>query len=87
MLERTPNPADLEPIERASQDELQALQLQRMQWSLQHAYANVPHYRAAFDAAGVHPSDLKTLADLAKFPFTTKKDLRDNYPFGLFAVP
>ncbi|HJW57525.1 MAG TPA: phenylacetate--CoA ligase PaaK [Burkholderiaceae bacterium] len=87
MTQHKPNPADLEPIERASQDELQALQLQRMQWSLQHAYANVPHYRAAFDAAGVHPSDLKTLADLAKFPFTTKKDLRDNYPFGLFAVP
>ncbi len=78
---------DLEPIEKASKDELQALQLQRMQWSLQHAYDNVPHYRASFDAAGVHPGDLKTLADLAKFPFTTKKDLRDNYPFGMFAVP
>jgi len=87
MVQRTPEPSDLEPIERASRDELQALQLQRMQWSLQHAYDNVPHYRAAFDAAGVHPSDLRTLADLAKFPFTTKKDLRDNYPFGLFAVP
>ena len=58
-----------------------------MQWTLRHAYDNVPHYRAAFDAAGVHPDDLKTLADLAKFPFTGKKDLRDNYPFGLFAVP
>jgi phenylacetate-CoA ligase len=87
MVQRTPEPSDLEPIERASRDELQALQLQRMQWSLQHAYDNVPHYRAAFDAAGVHPSDLRTLADLAKFPFTTKKDLRDNYPFGLFAMP
>jgi phenylacetate-CoA ligase len=87
MVQRTPEPSDLEPIERASRDELQALQLQRMQWSLRHAYDNVPHYRAAFDAAGVHPSDLRTLADLAKFPFTTKKDLRDNYPFGLFAVP
>jgi phenylacetate-CoA ligase len=87
MVQRTPEPSDLEPIERASRDELQALQLQRMQWSLQHAYDNVPHYRAAFDAAGVHPSDLRTLADLARFPFTTKKDLRDNYPFGLFAVP
>ena len=82
-----PRAAALDPIERASRDELQALQLQRMRWSLRHAYDNVPHYRASFDAAGVHPDDLKTLSDLAKFPFTTKKDLRDNYPFGLFAVP
>ncbi|MBV7537288.1 phenylacetate--CoA ligase [Duganella sp. sic0402] len=87
MVQRMPEPSDLEPIERASRDELQALQLQRMQWSLRHAYDNVPHYRAAFDAAGVHPDDLRTLADLARFPFTTKKELRDNYPFGLFAVP
>ena len=87
MVQRTPAPADLEPIERASRDELQALQLQRMKWSLQHAYDNVAHYRAAFDAAGVHPDDLKTLADLAKFPFTGKKELRENYPFGMFAVP
>ena len=87
MVQRIPAPGDLEPIERASRDELHALQLQRMQWSLKHAYDNVPHYRAAFDAAGVHPSDLKTLADLAKFPFTEKKTLRENYPFGLFAVP
>ncbi|RSZ56707.1 phenylacetate--CoA ligase [Massilia atriviolacea] len=87
MVQRTPAPADLEPIERASRDELQALQLERMQWSLKHAYDNVPHYRAAFDAAGVHPDDLRTLADLAKFPFTDKKTLRDHYPFGLFAVP
>jgi phenylacetate-CoA ligase len=87
MVQRIPEPSDLEPIERASRDELQALQLQRMQWSLKHAYDNVPHYRAAFDAAGVHPDQLRTLADIAKFPFTTKKDLRDNYPFGLFAVP
>ncbi|NHZ95708.1 phenylacetate--CoA ligase PaaK [Massilia sp. CCM 8734] len=87
MVQRTPVPADLEPIERASRDELQALQLERMQWSLKHAYENVPHYRAAFDAAGVHPDDLRTLADLARFPFTDKKTLRDNYPFGLFAVP
>jgi phenylacetate-CoA ligase len=87
MVQRTPAPADLEPIERASRDELQALQLQRMQWSLRHAYDNVPHYRAAFDAAGVHPDELRSLADIARFPFTTKKDLRDNYPFGLFAVP
>ncbi|MHA4867972.1 phenylacetate--CoA ligase PaaK [Duganella sp. PWIR1] len=87
MVQCTPAPSDLEPIERASRDELQALQLQRMQWSLRHAYDNVPHYRAAFEQAGVHPDDLKTLADLARFPFTTKQDLRENYPFGLFAVP
>lgn len=87
MVQRNPSPGELEPIERASRDELQALQLERLKWSLHHAYENVPHYRAAFDAAGVHPSDLKTLADLAKFPFTDKKTLRDNYPFGLFAVP
>jgi phenylacetate-CoA ligase len=78
---------DLEPIERASRDELQALQLERLRWSLRHAYDNVPHYLASFDAAGVHPDDLKSLADLARFPFTDKKTLRDNYPFGLFAVP
>jgi phenylacetate-CoA ligase len=87
MVQRIPAPGDLEPIERASRDELQALQLERMQWSLRHAYDNVPHYRASFDAAGVHPGDLKSLADLAKFPFTEKKTLRENYPFGLFAVP
>jgi len=87
MPQRKPNPGDLEPIELASTDELQALQLQRMKWSLKHAYDNVPHYRASFDAAGVHPDDLKTLADLARFPFTGKKDLRENYPFGMFAVP
>ncbi|XHS76406.1 phenylacetate--CoA ligase PaaK [Burkholderiaceae bacterium UC74_6] len=87
MTVRRPAPGDLEPIECASRDELQALQLQRLRWTLAHAYANVPHYKAAFDAAGVHPSDLKTLADIARFPFTSKKDLRDNYPFGLFAVP
>ncbi|TDP74303.1 phenylacetate--CoA ligase PaaK [Roseateles toxinivorans] len=87
MTAKTPAPGELEAIETASRDELQALQLQRLQWSLQHAYDNVSHYRNAFDAKGVHPSDLKTLADLAKFPFMTKKDLRDHYPFGLFAVP
>jgi len=87
MVQHLPAPGDLEPIERASRDELQALQLQRLQWTLQHAYDNVPHYRAAFDAAGVNPADLKSLADLAKFPFTEKKALRDNYPFGMFAVP
>ena len=82
-----PAPGDLDPIERASRDELQALQLQRLQKTLQHAYDNVPHYRQAFDAKGVHPSDCKTLADLARFPFTAKSDLRASYPFGLFAVP
>jgi phenylacetate-CoA ligase len=87
MPVKFPAPNDLEPIERASRDELQALQLARLKQTLQHAYANVPHYKQAFDAAGVHPSDLKTLADLAKFPFTTKQDLRANYPFGMFAVP
>jgi phenylacetate-CoA ligase len=78
---------DLEPIERASADELQALQLERLRWSLRHAYANVPHYRAAFDAAGVHPDDCKDLAGLARYPLTSKADLRENYPFGMFAVP
>jgi len=77
----------LEPIEKASRDELQALQLTRMKASLRHAYDKVPHYRQKFEAAGVHPDDLKSLADLAKFPFTTKADLRDTYPFGMFAVP
>jgi phenylacetate-CoA ligase len=87
MVQRIPQAGELEPIERASRDELQALQLERLKWSLKHAYDNVPHYRRAFDEAGVHPDDLKTLSDLAKFPFTDKKTLRDNYPFGLFAVP
>src|SRR5512137_929399 len=87
MTARKPNPSELEPIERASRQELQALQLERLRWSLQHAYDNVPCYRQKFDRAGVKPSDLKSLADLAKFPFTTKTDLRDNYPFGMFAVP
>jgi len=87
MPVKRPGPGDLEPIESASRDEISALQLQRLKWSLKHAYDNVPHYKQKFDAAGVHPDDLKTLADLARFPFTTKADLRDNYPFGLFAVP
>jgi phenylacetate-CoA ligase len=82
-----PRPADLEPIETASLDELRALQLQRLQWSLGHAYKNVPHYRGKFDAAGVRPEQLRSLDDLARFPFTTKADLRDTYPFGMFAVP
>ncbi|SAK91506.1 phenylacetate-CoA ligase [Caballeronia arationis] len=80
-------PLPLEPIEKASRDELAALQLDRLKWSLKHAYQNSPVYRRKFDEAGVHPDDLKSLADLARFPFTTKKDLRDNYPFGMFAVP
>ena len=87
MTVTRPAPGELEPIETASRDEIQALQLQRLRWSLQHAYDNVPHYRKAFDEKCVRPCDLKTLADLSKFPFTYKKDLRDNYPFGMFAVP
>ena len=81
------NYSELEPIEKASQDELQALQLQRLKATLQHAYTNVPHYRKSFDDQGIQPDDLKTLSDLSKFPFTTKADLRANYPFGMFAVP
>ncbi|CAN7481541.1 phenylacetate--CoA ligase [Bosea sp. LjRoot9] len=77
----------LDAAERASRDEIMALQRERLAWSLRHAYENVPHYRQSFDAAGVHPSDFRQLSDLAKFPFTVKQDLRDNYPFGLFAVP
>ncbi len=77
----------IDPIEKASRDELQALQLERLKWSLKHAYENVPHHRKRFDEKGVKPEDLKTLADLSKFPFTYKNDLRDNYPFGMFAVP
>ncbi|MGR6584227.1 phenylacetate--CoA ligase PaaK [Rhodococcus qingshengii] len=79
--------ATAQDIEFASRDRISTLQLERMQWSLMHAYTNVPHYRKAFDDAGVHPSDLKDLSDLAKFPFTTKADLRENYPFKMFAVP
>jgi phenylacetate-CoA ligase len=82
-----PRPEELEPIERASVDEIRALQLERLRWSLRHAYDNVPHYRAAFDGAGVHPDDCRQLSDLARFPFTTKADLRENYPYGMFAVP
>ena len=86
-LGSAPDPASLDPAEQMGVDELRALQLERLQWTLRHAYDNVPHYRAAFDAAGVHPDDCKELADLAKFPTTSKVDLRDNYPFGMFAVP
>ena len=87
MKDLTPEKSSLDPIEVASIDEIRGLQLDRLKWSLRHAYENVPMYRQRFDAAGVHPDDLKSLSDLAKFPFTNKADLRDNYPFGLFAVP
>lgn len=83
----SPTRATPDPIEHASRDAISALQLERLKWTLRHAYDNVPHYRRAFDAKGVHPDDLRSLEDLAKFPFTTKSDLRDNYPFGMFAVP
>ncbi|MDN5251602.1 phenylacetate--CoA ligase [Betaproteobacteria bacterium LSUCC0117] len=83
----SPNEAILEPIERASRDEVQALQLQRLQWSVRHTYDNVAPFRAKCDAKGVHPDDLKQLSDLSLFPFMTKADLRDHYPFGLFAAP
>src|ERR1700733_7539942 len=79
--------AGLDAIETASRDEIAALQRERLAWTLRHAYANVAHYRAAFDRAGVHPDDFRTLDDIAKFPFTSKQDLRANYPFGMFAVP
>ncbi len=87
MPVKRPAPGELEAIETASRDELQALQLRRLKASLQHAWDHVPHYRSAFDAKGVHPGDLASLGDLAKFPFTTKQDLRARYPFGMFAVP
>jgi phenylacetate-CoA ligase len=84
MTDRVPG---LHPIETASVDEIRATQLDRLRWSLRHAYDNVPHYKAAFDAAGAHPADVTDLADLAKFPFLVKDDLRANYPFGMFAYP
>ena len=87
MVDASYKPYGLEPIETASRDEIAALQVQRLKWSLQHAYGNVEAYRKKFDAAGVKPSDFRSLADLAAFPFTTKHNLRDNYPFGMFAVP
>jgi phenylacetate-CoA ligase len=82
-----PPPELLDAGEKLSRDALLELQLERLRWSLRHAYSHVPHYRNAFDAAGVSPDDCETLADIARFPFTTKLDLRDNYPFGMFAVP
>jgi phenylacetate-CoA ligase len=87
MLDLTPGRETLDAIETASIDELRSLQLERLSWSLGHAYEHVAHYRTAFDAAGVHPDDLRELSDLSRFPFTTKQDLRANYPFGMFAVP
>jgi phenylacetate-CoA ligase len=87
MLDLTPRKEDLDPIEIASRDEIAALQLERLKRTLRHVYDNVPHYRRKFDAAGVHPDSLGSLQDLARFPFTAKADLRDNYPFGMFAVP
>jgi phenylacetate-CoA ligase len=87
MIDLTPARDTLDPIEIASRDEISALQLNRMKWSLKHAYENVPHYKASFDAASIHPDDLTSLSDLANFPFTVKQDLRDNYPFNMFAVP
>lgn len=86
MKDLTPDRATLEPIEIASRDEIEALQLKRMKWSLKHAYENVAMYKKRFDEKGVHPDDLKSLKDLSKFPFTVKDDLRDHYPFGMFAV-
>jgi phenylacetate-CoA ligase len=87
MLDRTRYQPLVDPIETASRDEIVALQTDRLRWTLQHAYDNVAAYRKKFDAAGVHPSEFRRIEDLAKFPFTTKADLRDNYPFGMFAVP
>ncbi len=87
MQDIAPKRETLEPIEIASRDEIEALQLERLKWSVAHAYNNVPFYKKSFDEAGVHPDDIKSLSDLAKFPFTVKSDLRDNYPFGMLAVP
>ena len=87
MKDLTPAKSSLDPIEIASRDEIETLQLERLKWSLRHAYENVPFYKTSFDDAGVHPDDLKSLSDLSKFPFTVKQDLRANYPFGMFAVP
>ncbi len=87
MTVKKPQPGDLDPIETASRDEISALQLDRLKWSVRHTYDNVEPYRKKCQAKGVHPDDLKSLSDLSKFPFMTKLDLRDHYPFGLFAVP
>ncbi|MEC9142327.1 MAG: phenylacetate--CoA ligase, partial [Pseudomonadota bacterium] len=87
MRDLTPSKDILDPIEIASRDEIAALQLQRLQWTLSHAYENVPIYRRKFDGAGVRPEDMKAPEDIAKFPFTTKEDLRQSYPFEMMAVP
>ena len=87
MKDLTADPKTLDPIELASRDEISSLQLQRMKWSVRHAYNNVPFYKQKFDSVGVHPDHLIGLEDIKKFPLTTKQDLRDNYPFGMFAVP
>jgi len=87
LRDLSPKPEDLEPIERASPDEIASLQSERLMWTLRHAYENVPFYRRSFDEHGLRPEDLREPADLARFPFTVKQDLRDNYPFGMFAVP
>ena len=87
MQDLSPNRKDLDPIETASRDEIEALQFHRMKRSLKHSYENSPFYRKRFIEADVHPEDLKSLGDIAKFPFTVKQDLRDTYPFGMFAVP
>ena len=87
MPVKQPRPGELEPIETASRDEISALQLQRLQWSLRHCYDNVAAYRKKCQDKGVHPDELKQLSDLSHFPFMTKSDLRDHYPFGLLAVP
>ncbi len=87
MLDLTPGRTELDPIEIASRDEIETLQLERLQWSLRHAYDNVDLYRRRFDEAGVHPDDCRGLEDLPKFPLTTKAELRESYPFGMFAVP
>jgi phenylacetate-CoA ligase len=86
MTSKMPLPGELDPIETASRDEISALQLERLKWSVRHTYDNVEPYRQKCQAKGVHPDDLKCLADLGKFPFMTKTDLRDHYPYGLFAA-
>ena len=87
MLALAPDRNELDRIETASRDEIAALQLDRLRRTLRHAYDNVPHTRAKFEAAGAHPDDCRRLEDLARFPFTTKTDLRDTYPLGMVAVP
>ena len=87
MFDLTPAKSSLDPIEIASRDEITALQLERLQWTVRHAYENVPLYKRKFDAAAVHPDDIKTLSDITKLPFTTKEDSRESYPFNMMAVP